>query len=111
MAAIPPYVERYYGFWLIALALVGWLAGRGRPRDPLRALAAGWIVASAFFFVLGHISSLDIRYYLGAYPALAIVGAQAQSGRWATRTAGALLLSYGGISAVVYWLAWLGAWP
>jgi hypothetical protein len=111
LEAVPRYVERYYGWWLLPLAAVGWWGARGRPRDPLDRLIAGWIAVSACFFVLGHVSSVDVRYYLGAYPAFAALGAQGQSAGATSRMIAAALLTYGAITAITYWLSWLGAWP
>jgi hypothetical protein len=111
LAAMPRYVERYYGWWLLPLAMSGWLAARRRPSDPLRVLVGAWLATGGVFFVLGHVSSLDIRYYLGTYPAFALLGAQWVTGGPPIRAAGLALTLFGALTAVVYWLSWLGAWP
>jgi hypothetical protein len=111
LAAVPRYVDRYFGWWLLPLAVIGWFARRRRARDAFGDATIAWLAACAVFFVLGHISTLDVRYYLAAYPALAMLGTEAQAAGRVLGTSAGVLAVAGATTGVAYWLAWLGAWP
>ncbi len=48
----------------------------------LTRLLQGWLAACLGLFVLGQISSIDVRYYLAAGPPLAIFAAAALVDAW-----------------------------
>lgn len=81
LAAVPGYVHKYLGFPLIVLALAGVWQTRRRT-DVLTRLLQGWLAACLGLFVLGQISSIDVRYYLAAGPPLAIFAASALADAW-----------------------------
>ena len=112
LAEVPRYVNRYFGWWLLPLAVVGAVAAWPRRTDALSLLVTAWVATGVAFFALGHVSSIDVRYYLGVYPALAILGSEALSStnRWAGRV-GRLLVATGTVTGITYWLQWLGRWP
>jgi len=81
LAAVPGYVQKYLGFPLIVLALAGlWKALR--RTDVLTRLLQGWLAACLGLFVLGQISSIDVRYYLAAGPPLVVFAAAALVDAW-----------------------------
>ena len=112
LAEVPRYTNRYFGWWLLPLAVLGAIASRPRPVDVLSLVVFAWIATGALFFVLGHVSSIDVRYYLGTYPALAILGSASLSSdrRWVAWS-GRILTAVGAASGIVYCLQWLGRWP
>jgi len=81
LAAVPGYVHKYLGFPLIVLGLAGLWETRRRT-DVLTRLLQGWLAACLGLFVLGQISSIDVRYYLAAGPALAVFAAAALVDAW-----------------------------
>ena len=81
LAAVPGYVHKYLGFPLIILGLAGLWETLPRT-DVLTRLLQGWLAACLGLFVLGQISSIDVRYYLAAGPPLAVFAAVALVGAW-----------------------------
>jgi hypothetical protein len=112
LAAVPRYVDRYFGWSLLPLGVLGAIASRFRPVDVLSLCVIAWISAGGLFFALGHVSSIDVRYYLGTYPAFAILGAASLSSHrpWIVWV-GRVLATIGTASGIAYCLEWLGHWP
>jgi hypothetical protein len=111
LAAVPRYVLRYFGWWLPLLALVGAIGWRALPRGAASRALAAWLMTCAVFFVLGQLTPFDVRYYLWASPALAILGALAMPPRWTAspRERGPRLVgAVGLVLGVIYWISWLG---
>jgi hypothetical protein len=81
LAAVPGYVHKYLGFSLIVLSLAGLWETRRRT-DVLTRLLQGWLAACLGLFVLGQISSIDVRYYLAAGPPLVVFAAAALVDAW-----------------------------
>jgi hypothetical protein len=76
--ALPGYARKYWGFGLMLVALGGYAAlFVTRNQDPLGLFAWAWLVAGLVFLVLGQVSPIDVRYYLGLSPALALGGGYA----------------------------------
>jgi hypothetical protein len=92
LASVPRYLQLYFG--VPALALAGWGAAllwqRG-ARDRTSLAAAGWILTCGLFLVLGILTPVDMRYYLAAIPALALVAAAGSAIAWTS----------GGLSRVI----------
>jgi hypothetical protein len=83
LAAVPRYLNLYFGF--PALVLAGWGAAelwRSRARDRATLAATGWLLSCGAFLVLGILTPVDMRYYLAAIPALAVFGATAAAAGW-----------------------------
>ena len=72
-------------FGVPALALAAWgvalLVARG-ARDRTTLAIAGWVLTCGLFLVLGILTPVDMRYYLAAIPALALVAAIGSSIAW-----------------------------
>jgi hypothetical protein len=81
LAAVPGYIHKYLGLPLLALAAGGLWETRRRT-DVLTRILQGWIAACIGLFVLGQISSIDVRYYLAAGPPLAIFAASWVADTW-----------------------------
>ena len=81
LAAVPGYLHKYLGYPLLALAAAG-LWSRRREKDVWTRLLQGWLLACAGLFVLGQVSSVDVRYYLAAGPALAVFASAAMVTGW-----------------------------
>ena len=113
LAAVPGYVHKYLGYPLLALAAAGaW--SRRFSTDVWTRLLQGWVVACAALFVLGQVSSIDVRYYLAVGPALAVFASVAMvSGwasarwRWPTVILGVLVLA----QALSYRFEWFSGTP
>ena len=113
LAAVPGYVSKYLGFVLVLSAGVGLaLLARDRARDALTLLLLAWCAACVLFFTLGQFTSIDVRYYLAAFPALAVLAARAIDEGWVhpgpTREAAAAVLAWCVATGVAYWFPWLG---
>jgi hypothetical protein len=111
VAAIPGYVSKYLGWPLVGLALLGWIFRTRDPAgEPLSRLLAAWVGTCLAFLVIGQLTSLDLRYYLAVFPALAILAARTIDLAWSRggvyAGAAALALAWIATSGVSYWLAW-----
>jgi hypothetical protein len=112
LAAVPGYVQKYWGWPLLVLAFAGlW---RRRDGDVFTRSLHAWLAACAGLFVLGQLTSVDVRYYLAAAPALAVFASAAiveglSIARWRWPTAVVAVLFLG--QALVYRLAWLTGVP
>ncbi len=99
LAAVPGYLHKYLGYPLLVLAGVG-VWSRRCDVDVWTRVLEGWLLACAVLFALGQVSSIDVRYYLAAGPALAVFASAALvSGwssarwRWPTAVLGTLMLA------------------
>jgi hypothetical protein len=105
---VPTYLLAYFGLPTLLLTVWGlvllWQRG---ARDRVTLSVVGWMAACALFLVLGILTPVDMRHYLAAIPAVAVVAAIGASiawsnGRWQRVTAAALL----GWAVVVGVSAW-----
>ncbi len=110
--AIPGYVRKYLGFTVVALAVYGAaLASRRRPVSVWTAVIFAWLVTCLAFLVVGLLTPLDLRYYLAAAPAVAMLAAVAlhqllsHTSRNA-RLIGAALLTVALVAGAMYAVAW-----
>lgn len=89
---VPGYLSAYFGLPVLALTVWGvvllWQRG---ARDRVTLSVAGWMAACAFYLVLGILTPVDMRHYLAAIPAFAIIAAAGASIAW----------SNGGIQRIV----------
>jgi hypothetical protein len=113
LVAIPGYVSKYLGFILVALAVGGTVfLIRASAHDSLTIALAAWCGACGLFFVLGQLTSIDVRYYLAAAPALAVLAARAVAETWTrggtARVIGIAALSWCVATGIAYWFAWFG---
>lgn len=110
LAEVPRYVLRYFGWWSPLLAAAGALVVRRMAPGPGRRAIAAWLLTAWLFFLIGHLTPFDVRYYLWAAPALAMLGSLAMpAGRPRTRLDGLAALG-GGVSVLLglrYWLSWI----
>jgi hypothetical protein len=74
LAAVPRYTLRSYGAPLLLLATWGAVdLWRRRRVDGLAHLLGPWLGVCVTFFVLAMLTPIDLRYYLAAAPALAVL--------------------------------------
>jgi hypothetical protein len=102
--AVPMYVNAYFGIPVMALVAAGaWQLWRRSARDRLTLTVAGWSLACGAFLLIGVLTPVDMRYYVAALPAMAIVAAAGASAGWSAggtwRAATVALLA---------WSTWLG---
>ena len=112
-ASVPRYLHLYFG--IPALALAVWGAARlwqRRARDRVTLSAAGWLIACLLFLIVGILTPVDMRYYLAAIPAVAVVAAVGASIAWSSgaeqRAVAAVLLVWTIAGAVRFWWSTLG---
>ena len=110
--AAPVYAWRAYGPGVLALAAVGFpVAWRRRRVDPVASLALCTTAVCAGFLVLGLLSPIDLRYYLAAHPAIAMLGglgaAAGHDAGGLKRLAAWLTLAAAGAAGIAYWFSWL----
>jgi hypothetical protein len=79
-SAVPYYLGVYFGWPAILLAAAG-LPILLR-RDLLGLTVAGWLASAAGFLLLGVLTPIDMRYYLAAFPAVALLGGFGASRAW-----------------------------
>lgn len=111
-AAVPRYVGEYFGWAVVVLAAAGAVQlVRMRARDRLGLALAGWILACAAFLVLGVVTPIDMRYYLAAFPALAMLGGAGAAWMWRaaiwTRAVAAALLGWIVFMGTHGWIRWI----
>jgi hypothetical protein len=116
LGAVPGYVAKYLTWPLVILAAAGLVELiRQRARHPAAMILYGWTVACLIFFVLGQLTPLDIRYYLGVAPACAVLAAIAMERYWRTggwpRLVVSLLSVWMAVAGVIYWFRWFGPLP
>lgn len=108
LATVPYYLRINFGLPLIALTAIGaWRMSARAAADRLTLTVAGWALACALFLVIGIITPLDMRYYLAAIPAVAIVASVGASRGWDAglewRAATGVLLAAAAIAGVHNW--------
>ena len=111
LAEVPRYTKRYLGWWIPALAVVGALTWRRLPTARASRVLAGWLATCALFFVVGHLTKYDFRYYLWVSPAIGIIAAMsapAARPRHALSVLAGAAALVGLILGLEYWLSWLG---
>jgi hypothetical protein len=79
-AAVPYYLGVYFGWPALLLAVAG--LSIVRRRDALGLTVAGWLAAAGGFLLLGVLTPVDMRYYLAAFPAVALLGGFGASRAW-----------------------------
>jgi hypothetical protein len=84
VASVPRYVYLYFGIPFLILAAWGLMLMRKR-RDQLTLATIGWSAACLAFLLLGLFTPVDMRYYLTAIPALAVMAGIGSSYGWARR--------------------------
>ena len=108
LAAVPRYLYLYYGVPVLAIATAGavllWQRG---ARDRSTLTCAGWLAGCLLFWILGIVTPVDMRHYLAAIPALAVIGAAAAAIAWTAGTparfAAGALLGWSVFAAVHAW--------
>lgn len=110
---VPYGLEINVGWPLLALTAVGgWFLWRRNAGDRLTRAIGGWLAACGLFLVVGILTPVDMRYYLAAVPALAIVAAAGAAAAWnkgtAWRLASLALLAWAVVIGVHNWWATLG---
>ena len=69
-----------------------WHLYRHGARDRLTLATAGWALSCTLFLIVGIVTPVDMRYYLAAVPAVAVVAAAGVGALWrpgVTRIVGA----------------------
>jgi len=101
---VPWYMTIYFGVPSLLLAAVGarqlWRRGM---RDPLTLSLAGWVLTCTLFLLIGVLTPVDMRYYVAALPAVAIVAAAGASHWWTAGIAWRVATV-----ALLAWAAWIG---
>ncbi|HET7218574.1 MAG TPA: hypothetical protein VFJ02_11025 [Vicinamibacterales bacterium] len=113
LVSVPRYLQIYLG--IPALVLAAWggarLWQRG-ARDRVTLSASGWLLTCLLFLVLGILTPVDMRYYLAAIPAIAVIAAIGASVAWSAggeqRIVAAILLAWTIAGAVRFWWSTLG---
>lgn len=101
---IPYYVNEYFGVPALVLAVGGAAsAWRQGARDRLTLAVAGWATACFVFLLIGIVTPVDMRYYLAALPAVALMAATGASQGWAA--GGTARLS---TLMLLAWTVWIG---
>jgi hypothetical protein len=107
-AAVPYYLNIYYGWPGLVLAVIGAVT-ISRNRDRLTLTTWAWLITSGLFLLLGVLTPVDMRYYLAAFPAIALLGGLGASRMWRTGTsaqaAAVVLLGAALVIGVHDWIA------
>ncbi len=113
LVTVPLYLRGYFGIPTLVLAVwgAGLLWHRGaRDRGTLAVL--GWATACAMFLMLGVLTPVDMRYYLAAIPAVAVVSAAGAAIAWSSgavsRGTAAALLGWAALTGIRAWWSTLG---
>ncbi len=102
--AVPARIVQHYGWPAVLLAAFGvWRLRFLRPADRLRPVLAAWAASCLLFLAVGLLTPVDLRYYLAALPAVAMLSGLAWSAGWRTgwRWRPALI-------AASAWAVWIG---
>ncbi|MFN8058803.1 MAG: hypothetical protein U0Q12_06515 [Vicinamibacterales bacterium] len=110
--AVPRYLEIYYGWAAVALAVVGSRVVAQLPRSMLGPTLLSWLAACLLFLLVGVLTPVDMRYYLAAIPIVAVCGGFGADHLWRAggwRRAAAVVLLLGvAWAGIVQWLEPLG---
>jgi len=99
-----PYVRDYFGTPVLLLVAYGaWNLWRQGARDRLTLTIAGWSITCLVFLVIGIVTPVDMRYYLAALPAIAILAAAGASAGWSAGSTYRVCTV-----ALLAWSTWLG---
>ena len=105
--SVPWYLGSYLGWGALVLAACGALQlYRHGARDRLTLATAGWALSCTLFLIIGIVTPVDMRYYLAAVPAVAVVAAAGVGALWrpgVTRIVALALLAVVCWSGVVTW--------
>ena len=107
-AAVPYGLWINFGVPLLALAAAGaWWQYVRALADRLSLTVAGWLLACLAFLLLGVLTPVDMRYYLAAIPAIAILAARGAARAWERglywRAAAMVALAWAVASGVQVW--------
>jgi hypothetical protein len=110
VAAVPGYVQRYYGWPPLLLAAIG-VFHLSRRTDALSRLTLARLAVCATFLVVGVVTPLDLRYYLAGAAGVALAagfGAAlgASSPNWLISVACSVLLVWCVVENTLYWFRW-----
>ena len=84
--SVPWYLGSYLGWGALVLAACGALQlYRHGARDRLTLATAGWALSCTLFLIIGIVTPVDMRYYLAAVPAVAVVAAAGVGALWRPR--------------------------
>ncbi|MEO7271175.1 MAG: hypothetical protein ABIX28_03070 [Vicinamibacterales bacterium] len=113
LSSVPRYLWLYFGVPVLVLAAGGLKAWLRRPSHRRLSLAVGgWGLACLAFLVVGIVTPVDMRYYLAAIPAAAIVAGLGASEGWSAggylRAASGALLAWAMLEGVSGWWAAIG---
>lgn len=106
--AVPRYAYLYFTVPVMAFAAGGVVdRWRSRSRDRLSLAIGGWGLACTLYLLLGVLTPVDMRYYLAATPAIALLAGAGAFRGWQEgrpgRAATMLLLSWAVWIAVQTW--------
>lgn len=112
LSRLPGYFLAYFGWPMLLLAATGlWRLAREGARDRPGLFVLAWLAACLLFLLLGIATPIDMRHYLAAIPAVAIVAALGAGWGWArrgvVRWATAFLLLWVVWSATWNWIRWI----
>jgi hypothetical protein len=112
-ADIPRQLGIYFGWPILILGAVGlWKLCVGRLKNRFTLALAGWMVGCLIFLVVGILTPVDMRYYLAACPAIAMLAGIGAALEWRTRPGqrafAAILLALAVALGVQQWLGQLG---
>ncbi|MGH9408074.1 MAG: hypothetical protein ACRD1V_01315, partial [Vicinamibacterales bacterium] len=111
--AVPYFVDFSFGIPVLALSILGAFDIRRRHiADRLALTLAGWMVGCGLFLIVGIVTPVDMRYYLAAIPAIALLAAAGAAAAWRRdvlwRAVSIALLTGTVIVGVARWWAALG---
>ena len=84
------------------LAVAG-LSALRRSDETLIRVMGGWILGCAVFLVAGVLTPVDLRHYLAAFPAVAILAGLGAASLWRRGTPGRVVTAV--VLAAAMWLA------
>jgi hypothetical protein len=101
---VPGYLSAYLGLPSLALAAAGAVRLRDiRPHDRLTLTITAWLVVCAGFLLVGILTPVDMRHYLAAYPAVAMLAGLGAACHWRHAD-----WRRGAVVAMLAWAAWSG---
>ncbi len=117
LLGVPYSVRIFFGMPVVVLAVLGAVLRFGRHTDRLTLAIAGWVASCVLFLAIGILTPVDMRYYLAAIPAAAVLAAWAAAWAWherprvhrtAWRAAAAILLAATAVVGFRNWWNTLG---